>query len=518
MALSVANHTTDGNGVQFWDATSVYNGPGTTVLRVLVPTAPAAVPHRYLLVLPVKPGLNDNFGDGLTVIRLLNAHNTYNCTIIAPSFVLEPWIADHPTEPNYRYESFIVLDLVPWFMANFGTPTDPLWLLSFSKGGLSAFTLLSRFPALFTSAAIYDSPLVSGVDPSQPITDTSYGTQLNYDTLYASVTHLGDWASAYTSTTRLWLSGDVVTYNGPVTYRHDMDEIHTRMQALGILHHYDYGLAALHEWDAVWVLRALISLAAPVPWTAATTFIRTATAYGDSLAFLVLFQATDGSFCPQYGSSNALLAAPLTMTRATGATGASLEQAGGAGLDFGSYFPEADGAVDRTVIVWCRPDVLNAYQGLLVKDYDTGSGNDGGWGFLLTNTGRLLWHADSEKDLVDNGATLLLSTQRVMLALVWDATLKAASFYINGIFNSTQSDATITETPSGAAWLLLGKNRNQTLHAFTGAWEQVRLYTKKLTALQLAALASDPTLGWRLGAASQTLRRSFARGWLRNQN
>ena len=87
--LTVANPQTDGNGVIWYDATSSYNGPGSTTLRVLPPTNPApGMPHRFIYVLPVITGvdLQSEFGDGLEELLALNVHNDYNAHIIAPSF------------------------------------------------------------------------------------------------------------------------------------------------------------------------------------------------------------------------------------------------------------------------------------------------------------------------------------------------------------------------------------------------------------------------------------------------
>ncbi len=57
--LTVSNPQTDGNGVVSYDAASANNGPGTTTLRVLAPTSPAQVTHRFIYVLPVAPNAED---------------------------------------------------------------------------------------------------------------------------------------------------------------------------------------------------------------------------------------------------------------------------------------------------------------------------------------------------------------------------------------------------------------------------------------------------------------------------
>ncbi len=62
--------STDANGIASYDVISANNSDGPQVLRVLHPTNPApGVPHNFLFVLPVEPGLGDQFGDGLETLR-----------------------------------------------------------------------------------------------------------------------------------------------------------------------------------------------------------------------------------------------------------------------------------------------------------------------------------------------------------------------------------------------------------------------------------------------------------------
>ena len=55
----------------------------------------------------------------------LNAQNQYNLTIIEPSFPIDPWYADNPTDPQLQYESFMTKDLVPWVTQNLEPPRAP---------------------------------------------------------------------------------------------------------------------------------------------------------------------------------------------------------------------------------------------------------------------------------------------------------------------------------------------------------------------------------------------------------
>ena len=54
--------STDANGVASYDVISANNSDGPQVLRVLKPTNPApGVPHNFLYVLPVEPGLGNTY-------------------------------------------------------------------------------------------------------------------------------------------------------------------------------------------------------------------------------------------------------------------------------------------------------------------------------------------------------------------------------------------------------------------------------------------------------------------------
>ena len=103
------------SGIQTYDVISPENGYGVQTLRVLQPTHPAAgVAHNFLFVLPVEAGLGNTYGDGLETLQALDAEDQYNLTIVEPTFADQPWYDDNPNDPNLRYESFMVNELVPW--------------------------------------------------------------------------------------------------------------------------------------------------------------------------------------------------------------------------------------------------------------------------------------------------------------------------------------------------------------------------------------------------------------------
>src|SRR5438034_1636993 len=180
--ITVLLPTTDANGVVWYNVTSSENGPGITTLRVLSPTSPATVSHRFIYVLPIihDVDLNSAWGDGLEELRVLNVHNDYNAHIIAPSFKYEPWYANHASDAARHYEDFMVADLVPWVQANLRvTGEEEHWLVGFSKSGFGAVTLLFRNPTVFDAGAAWDFPADQPNTAAFSMLD-NYGTDANF--------------------------------------------------------------------------------------------------------------------------------------------------------------------------------------------------------------------------------------------------------------------------------------------------------------------------------------------------
>ena len=77
----------DPYGIATYSVISATNSGGPRLLRVLRPVRPGPrTAHNFLFVLPVEEGGKSVYGDGLHVLRSLDAQNEYNLTIIEPSF------------------------------------------------------------------------------------------------------------------------------------------------------------------------------------------------------------------------------------------------------------------------------------------------------------------------------------------------------------------------------------------------------------------------------------------------
>jgi hypothetical protein len=249
--------TTDLNGVKYYSAVSDYQGNQPVILRTLAPTNPApGMPHRFLYLLPVEPGLttqNSQFGDGLEEARTLDLQDKYNCTLVAPSFNINPWYADNPNDTSRRLESFMVKDFVPWVdhMAAPGE-TPVRWLVGLSKSGFGGLGLIFRHPDVFSAIAAWDTPAqlsnVNTYSGMLPVLYTgmadNYGTQANFDT-YRIPPLVANQNAPFKARNRIWISGDGVYFTP------DMQTLDQQMTAAGVLHTFVGGAATrAHNWSS----------------------------------------------------------------------------------------------------------------------------------------------------------------------------------------------------------------------------------------------------------------------------
>ena len=191
------------------------------------------------------------FGDGLSTLRLLNVHNAYNVTMIAPSFSINPWYADHPTDSETKYESFMSLELQPWETANLAsTGSEQHWLLGFSKSGIGGLDLLFKHPDLFTLGAFWDFPASSmtAYDDFGSSSANNYGTDENFQANYRlTSTFVDGYKTPFLIDNRIWISG----YRA---FQQDLADFDTILTATGIAHTVPAPqLTPDHTWDAGWV-------------------------------------------------------------------------------------------------------------------------------------------------------------------------------------------------------------------------------------------------------------------------
>ena len=223
----------------------------------MAPTNPApGVAHNFLYVLPVEAGLATSYGDGLETLRALDAQDQYNLTIIEPSFAIEPWYADNPTDLNLQYETFMTKDLLPWVTQNLAvTGHEQNWLIGFSKSGIGGEDLILKHPDLFTLAASWDFPAdMSTYDQYGSSSANSYGTDANFQANYRLTPAFVDaHKAAFLSSNRIWIGGYAA-------FQTDVSDYNTLLISEGIAHATETPQSMVHRWDSGWVPIALAAL------------------------------------------------------------------------------------------------------------------------------------------------------------------------------------------------------------------------------------------------------------------
>jgi|GEM_PF-1367707 len=254
--FSIDYISTDANGVKSYNMTSNYNGGGTHTLRVLEPDNPApGVPHNFLYVLPVQAELGTTYGDGLDELLGADAQNEYNVTIIAPAFESDPWYADSDSNNNYRYESFMTLELQPWVKTSLAeTGNEQHWLLGFSKSGFGPLHLLFRNPGKFTLGAFWDFPADMTSYSAYPGSATNYGTQINFDNNYRlSSSFLDNHKTPFLNDNRIWI-------NGYGNFRTHVENFDALLISKNIQHTTAPEVSRAHLWNSGWIPSAVAGL------------------------------------------------------------------------------------------------------------------------------------------------------------------------------------------------------------------------------------------------------------------
>ena len=274
--LSIQYRSTDANGVNYYDVRSADDGFGTQTLRIVQPTNPApGVPHNFLYVLPVEPQSGTTYGDGIDTLLSQDAQDKYNLTIIEPSFPIDPWYADNPSDPSVQFETFLTKDLVPWVTRNFSEPAPQFgglagheqnWLIGFSKSGLGAEDLILRHPDLFAVAASWDFPAdTSSYDQFGPSSADVYGTDSNFQANYRLTPSFVDAHKApFLNQNRIWIGG-YFNFQGDVA---DYDAL---LSSEGVLHTTETPQPMAHRWDSGWVPAALSALSQDSAMVAGTS-------------------------------------------------------------------------------------------------------------------------------------------------------------------------------------------------------------------------------------------------------
>lgn len=270
--FSPSSPTTDGNGVITWQINSTLNGNDAESIRVLQPTSPSSsYPAAFLFTLPVNSGTDDTtFGNGLDTVRALGLHNTYNLTVVEPS-TLGCWLADNPTDTHIIQETYL-LQLAAWARTTYGTTSERIYLIGFSRSGIAGQSLFFHHPDIYAAVASWDFPAVMSTYDGTDIDGTTggnpagtYGTQDNFAANYElSASNLAKWSAGqnFGTVNRIWIGGYVA-------FQDDVTAYAPILTTAGILHTTALVSASQHNWAPTpgWVAPALAAIITPRPPT-----------------------------------------------------------------------------------------------------------------------------------------------------------------------------------------------------------------------------------------------------------
>jgi S-formylglutathione hydrolase FrmB len=247
-----------------------------TELRVLLPREAAGEATRaakkwpVVYLLPVEPGRESRFGDGLRTAAEMDAANRYGAIVVQPTFAALPWYADHPTDRTLAQESYFTEVVVPLVERTYPALAEPRGrlLVGFSKSGWGAWSLLLRHPDKFGKAASWDAPLTM-IWPSKYGSQPIFGTEENFEK-YRITKLLEDRAALFVEPRRQRAGGvsdrSLTTPNNAQSPRlillghgnfADHGPIHERLDRLRIPHAYRPGPKTPHVWDKAWLQPAI---------------------------------------------------------------------------------------------------------------------------------------------------------------------------------------------------------------------------------------------------------------------
>lgn len=225
---------------------------GQTEIRVLLPDGFAPkCKSPVLFILPVEPGTQTRYGDGLLEIQNRDLHNRHQLICVAPTFSDWPWYADNQSQPQIRQEAYLLQVVVPFVDRTYPV-AERRWLLGFSKSGWGAWTLLLRHPEVFDRAAAWDAPLMMerfGRYQSRDI----FGTQANFERYEPARLVRADAAS--------WRTERRLILLGYGNFRDHHRRMHSVLDELKIPHVYHDGPQRKHDWHSGWVAEAVDALA-----------------------------------------------------------------------------------------------------------------------------------------------------------------------------------------------------------------------------------------------------------------
>lgn len=125
-------------------------------------------------------------------------------------------------------------------------------------------------------------------------------------------------------------------------------------------------------------------------------------------------------------------------------------------------------------------------KGIIDKDFDNGVVDYGGYGFWIQSNNKLWWWNQGNQDILDTGPNTVPNGVWTNVAVAYNSSTKNASFYINGVLNSSITNASIVEKASGSAPLVIGSMRGGNVGwFFDGSIASMMAYNRLLSATEI---------------------------------
>ena len=139
---------------------------------------------------------------------------------------------------------------------------------------------------------------------------------------------------------------------------------------------------------------------------------------------------------------------------------------------------------DKSGCAWIyQTATTSTVAGIIDKDFESNSITYGGWGFWITSANKMSFWLQGNKDLTDTGTSITNNTWQ-HISFSYNSAAKAVSFYLNGIFTSTITNATIVEKISNTTPLKLGAIRAGS-NFYTGRIASALVYNRQLLATEV---------------------------------
>lgn len=141
--------------------------------------------------------------------------------------------------------------------------------------------------------------------------------------------------------------------------------------------------------------------------------------------------------------------------------------------------------VNKSFCAWVYlGSTLSNPTGIIDKDFDTGPGVYGGWGFWVGSDRKLWWWNTANQDIRDTGTTIGTNVW-THVAVTYNSTSKTATFYVNGSLSSSSSNSSVSELSSGTQPLVIGCIRNGVGAFLNGRITNVLAYNRILSASEV---------------------------------